>query len=81
MKTYIFRIVIEPDEDRWFAYCPILEEKGAATWGYTKEEALKNIKEVIEMVVESMIEHGEKIPEEPEREVKISSEPLVAVTV
>jgi predicted RNase H-like HicB family nuclease len=58
-----------------------LEEKGAATWGYTKEEALKNIKEVIEMVVESMIEHGESIPEEPEREVRIFSEPLVAITV
>ena len=80
MKTYVFRVVVEPDEDRWFAYCPVLEDKGGATWGYTKEEALKNIREVVQMTVESMIEHGEKIPEIPE-EVQIFSEPKVAVTV
>jgi hypothetical protein len=28
MKTYLFRLVVEPDEDRWVAYCPVLEEKG-----------------------------------------------------
>ena len=78
-KTYIFRVVVEPDEDRWFAHCPVLEDKGAATWGYTKEEALKNIREVVEMTVESMIEHKEPIPEEPD--VQIFSEPRVAVIV
>jgi len=81
MKTYLFRVVIEPDEDRWFAYCPVLKDKGGATWGYTKEEALKNIREVVQMTIESMIEHKEKIPEEPEKEVKVFSEPSVAVTV
>ena len=72
MKTYVFRVVVEPDEDRWFAYCPVLEEKGGATWGYAKEEALRNIREVVEMIIESLIEHGEPIPEEQEAEVKIS---------
>jgi len=81
MKTYVFRVVVEPDEDRWFAYCPVLKDKGGATWGYTKEEALKNIREVVQMTVESMVEHGERIPEEPEKEVKVFSEPKVAVTV
>jgi len=81
MKTYVFRVVVEPDEDRWFAYCPVLEEKGGATWGYTREEALRNIREVVEMTIESLIEHGEPIPEEPEAEVRIFPEPLVAITV
>jgi len=81
MKTYVFRIVLEPDEDRWFAYCPALEEKGGATWGNTKTEALKNIREVLEMTIESLIEHGEPIPEEPETEVRIFPEPLVAITL
>ena len=81
MKTYVFRVVVEPDEDCWFAYCPVLEEKGGATWGCTKEEALRNIREVVEMTIESLIEHGEPVPEEPEAEVRISPEPLVAVTV
>lgn len=81
MKTYIFRVVVEPDEERWFAYCPILEEKGGATWGYTREEALRNIKEVIEVTIAGLIERGEPIPEEPEGEVRVFPEPLVAVTV
>ena len=81
MKTYIFRVVVEPDEERWFAYCPILEEKGGATWGYTREEVLRNIREVIEMTIEGLIERGEPIPEEPEGEVRVFPEPLVAVTV
>ena len=82
MKTYLFRIVIEEDpfEDgrmAYHAYCPAL--KGASTWGYTREEALKNIREVVELTIESMREHGEPIPEKPD--VEISAEPRVAVTV
>lgn len=59
IETYVFKIEVEPDEDRWFAYCPILEDRGAATWGYTREEALRNIKEVLQMTVESMIKNKE----------------------
>jgi predicted RNase H-like HicB family nuclease len=62
MKTYVFRVVIEPDEDRWIAYCPILEDKGGATRGCTREEALKNIKEVIDLTIQGIIERGEVIP-------------------
>ena len=80
MKTYVFRVVIEPDEDRWFALCPILEDKGAATWGYTKEEALKNIQEVVQMIVEELIEDGKPIPQKPKEEVQVFSEPRVVVT-
>ncbi len=63
-KTYTVKVEIEPDDDRWFACCPILEDKGVATWGYTREEALKNIREVLEMTIKSMIDHEESIPEE-----------------
>ena len=46
VKTYLFTVVIEEDpfEDgkmAYHAYCPAL--KGASTWGYTREEALRNI--------------------------------------
>ncbi len=81
MKTYDFKVIVEPDEDRWHAYCPALKKQGAATWGNTKEEALKNIQEVVQMVVEELIEDGEKIPEEPKDEVLVFQEPRVAVTV
>ncbi|MEK7855366.1 MAG: type II toxin-antitoxin system HicB family antitoxin, partial [Acidobacteriota bacterium] len=41
--TYNFKVIVEPDGDRWHAYCPALVSAGAATWGYTREEALRNI--------------------------------------
>lgn len=81
LKTYLFRVVVEPDEDRWVAYCPALQDKGGATWGYTRDEALRNIREVVEMTVESMIRHGERVPKEPANEIQIFDEPRVAVTV
>ena len=80
MKTYVFRVVVEPDDDRWAAYCPALVRQGASTWGYTREEALKNIQEVLQMTLASMIEHGESITEEP-LEVEVFEEPRVAVTI
>ncbi|MBI4492207.1 MAG: type II toxin-antitoxin system HicB family antitoxin [Chloroflexi bacterium] len=58
MKSYIFRVVVEPDEDVWRAYVPELEVQGAATWGYTRDEALRNIQEVAQMVIEELIDEG-----------------------
>jgi predicted RNase H-like HicB family nuclease len=87
MKTYNFKVVVEPDEDfdgnpsGWRAYCPVLEQRGASTWGATQSEAVKNINDVVRMVVESMIEHDERIPEEPRTDVEVTVEPRVAVTV
>ena len=63
MKAYVFRIIVEPDEDRWVAYSPTLKTQGGATWGYTQEEALENIRQVLQMTVSSMMKHGESIPE------------------
>ena len=69
--------MVEPDEDRWSAYCPTLLKQGAATWGYTQAEALKHIDEVVHMVAAELIEDGEPIPEE----ISVSREPLVSITV
>ncbi len=80
MKTYLFRVVVEPYGERWQAYCPVLEEQGAVTWGFTEAEALKNIDEVVGMIVEELVEEGGTIPAEPEEEVTISAGPRVAVT-
>jgi len=79
VKTYVFKVIVEPDEDRWFSCCPILEHRGAATWGYTKEEALKNIKDVLKITIESIIEHGEAIPEETENQM--SNKLFVVITL
>ena len=81
MKTYIFRVVVEPDEDRWIAYCPLLQSQGGATWGETQDEALTNMQKVVQMTVQSMIEHGEALPEGPPNEVAVFTEPSVSVTI
>ncbi len=77
MKSYVFPVVLERDEDVWRAYIPELESKGAATWGHTKEEALKNIQEVAQMVIEAILDDGEALPPS----VTVSDQPVVAVTV
>ena len=80
-KTYTFKVVVEPDGERWHAYCPALVRQGGATWGYTEKEALRNIDEVVKMVVESLIDHGEPVPEEPGDGVQVFADPRVEVTV
>lgn len=65
MKSYTFKVVIEEDQfadgrRAYLAYCPVL--KGATTWGETRQEALKNLQEVITLVLEDMQAHGELIP-------------------
>jgi predicted RNase H-like HicB family nuclease len=54
LKTYTFKVVVEPDEGGFHAYCPALRHLGAVTQGATAEEALKNIHEVVQMIVEEL---------------------------
>lgn len=61
-KSYIFRVSLEQDDEAWRAYIPELESKGASTWGHTKEEVIRNIQEVAQMVIEELIEDGQQIP-------------------
>jgi predicted RNase H-like HicB family nuclease len=62
MRSFILRVVLEQDEDVWRAYVPELEAKGAATWGHTREEALKNIQEVAQMVIEELRRTASRCP-------------------
>ena len=51
MKIKEFDVVLEKDEDGWFiADVPAIQ--GCHTQGKTKKEALKNIKEAIELCLE-----------------------------
>jgi predicted RNase H-like HicB family nuclease len=81
MKTYAFKVVVEPDGERWHAYCPALEQYGAATWGVTHDEALKNIREVVQMVVDELREDAVPIPDAPAEAVEVFNETRVAVTL
>jgi predicted RNase H-like HicB family nuclease len=77
MKSYVFPVVVEPDEGVWRAYVPDLESRGAATWGKTRDEALRNIQEVAQMVIEQLLEDHEPLP----ASISVSDRPVVSVTV
>ncbi len=63
MKKVRLPVVITRDEDGYYvAEVPVL--RSCFTQGKTREEALKNIKEVIRLCLENMAEQGEPIPEE-----------------
>ncbi|HMS34430.1 MAG TPA: type II toxin-antitoxin system HicB family antitoxin [Ignavibacteria bacterium] len=52
--TYKLSTVIEKDKHGYFAYCP--ELKGCQTQGDTLDEVNSNIKEAIELYLETMSE-------------------------
>ena len=69
MKNHVFKIVVEDDEHEdgrpaFRAYCPALESMGAATWGDTREEAVKHIGEVLQMIADELSGEGKEIPPE-----------------
>ena len=79
VKTYVFRVELEPDEEGWRAFYPPLEQMGASTWGMTKEEALKNIQEVLCTILEEFTEEGKPVP--AARDMSVAEGTLVAVNV
>ena len=60
MKAYRFSVVIEEDEDGFFARCPELQ--GCYTQGGTHEEVLENIRDAIRLHLEDRLSNGEPIP-------------------
>ena len=79
LKTYLFRVELRQEDDgRWSVWIPRLP--GLASWGITKEEALRNIQDAAEAYVEDMLEARETIPVEGGM-VEVIDPPVVAVTV
>ena len=63
-----FRVLIEVDEDGVFvAEVPSLP--GCVTQGKTREEALRNAQEAIELYLESLRDHDEPIPPAIDEEI------------
>jgi antitoxin HicB len=63
MAAMDFKVFLERDEeyDGYVVVCPSLP--GCYSQGHTVEEALANIREAIELVLEDMQESGEQIPD------------------
>ena len=80
MKTYVFAVEVEQEEDgRWSADIPTLP--GCAAWGYTKEEALEALKEGTQAYLEVMIENDDPMPQEGEGTRIVSGAEVVTVTI
>lgn len=60
MSRFLFPVLLEQDEDGYFASCPKLQ--GCYTQGDTYEEALKNIQDAILLHLEDRIANNEEIP-------------------
>ncbi|MBN1293812.1 MAG: type II toxin-antitoxin system HicB family antitoxin [Candidatus Latescibacteria bacterium] len=57
--VYKVGVVIEKDEHGYFAFCPDLE--GCHTQGDTFEDVVSNVKEAIELYLETLSEDERKI--------------------
>ncbi|MBI5343903.1 MAG: type II toxin-antitoxin system HicB family antitoxin [Deltaproteobacteria bacterium] len=56
------QVILYQDEDgRWVAECPSLP--GCVSQGRTKDEAIANIKEAIEIYIEGLKDEGQPVPE------------------
>lgn len=81
IKSYTFPFVLAQDGSRrgrivYRAYIPELESRGVATWGYSQEEAIRNLQEVAQMVIEDLLDEG-RLP--AVRGSRVSMEPLLTV--
>jgi len=63
MRYYTFEIVIEkePEDEGYAAYSPTL--RGCFSSGKTIEEAKRNIREAIRQHIETLLAHGQPIPQ------------------
>ena len=78
MKSYDFQAeLVEEEDGRWSAGVPALP--GCATWGKTKEEALRNLRDTVEAYLRGVERAGAEIPRGATRDV--TDQPLVAVTI
>lgn len=60
MKKINLPVIIEKDEEGYFAYCPSLQ--GCCTQADSYEEILENIKDAISLHIEDRIANGEDLP-------------------
>ena len=62
MKTYVFDIEIEQEEDgTWFAQVPTIP--GCALSCYPREHVLDSLQEAAQMMLEIAVEYGDPLPE------------------
>ncbi|MCC7450680.1 MAG: type II toxin-antitoxin system HicB family antitoxin [Anaerolineae bacterium] len=69
------QVILIPDETGGYTV-KVPSLPGCMSQGDTREEALANIKEAITLHIESLIAHGEEVPEEFTEPVQIAVVPV-----
>ena len=74
-----YRIIIEPEKvGKKMAYNAYCETLGLADYGYSVDEAIKNIKSLIKFHIECLLEDGLEVPTENiEEEIIMSTKVLI----
>jgi len=62
MAQYRCIVVVEKDEDGYFAFCPQFQR--CYTQGATYEEALAQIRDAMHLHIEDRLQSGEAIPQD-----------------
>jgi len=79
MKTFVLRVDLKKEEDgRWSASIPTLP--GCSSWGYSRQDALINIKDAAEIYIEDMVDAGEGLPTSSDK-IEVINEPAIAVSL
>jgi predicted RNase H-like HicB family nuclease len=60
MNKFTLPVIVEKDEDGYFAFCPSLQ--GCYTQADTYEEILENIKDAISLHIDDRLLSGEELP-------------------
>jgi len=59
-RAGLWPVIVEKDEDGYFAYCPLLQ--GCYTQGETYEEIIDNLRDAIRLHIEDRIAAHELLP-------------------
>ena len=79
MKTFVLRVDLKKEEDgRWSASIPTLP--GCSSWGYSRQDALINIKDAAEIYIADMVDAGEGLPTSSDK-IEVINEPAIAVSL
>jgi predicted RNase H-like HicB family nuclease len=57
-----YRVIFEQTETGYTAYVPVL--RGCVSKGKSKEDAVDNIKEAMELYIETLRAHNQQVPSE-----------------
>ncbi len=79
MKTFVLRVDLKEEEDgRWSVSIPTLP--GCSSWGYSRQDALINIKDASEIYIEDMVDAGEGLPTSSDK-IEVIDESAIAVSL